>query len=37
VTATNEDFSDQELEFFRRGDELDRAAGDTSEAPDSDA
>ena len=37
VTATTEDFSDQELDFFRRGDELHPPAGDTSEAPDADA
>lgn len=37
LTATTEDFSDQELDFFRRGDELHPPAGDTSEAPDSDA
>ena len=36
LTAT-EDFSDQELDFFRRGDELHPPAGDTSEAPEADA
>jgi hypothetical protein len=37
VTANNEDFSDQELDFFKRGDEPETCAGDTSDAPDSDA
>ena len=36
VTGTD-DFSDQELDFFRRGDELHPPATDTNEAPDSDA
>jgi len=37
MTASTEDFSDQELDFFRRGDELHPPAGDSSDAPDSDA
>jgi hypothetical protein len=37
LTSATEDFSDQELDFFRRGDELHPPAGDTNEAPDSDA
>ena len=37
MTTTNEDFSDQELDFFRRGDELHPPATDAGEAPDSDA
>jgi hypothetical protein len=37
MTSTSEDFSDQELDFFKRGDELHPPAADTGEAPDSDA
>jgi hypothetical protein len=37
LTATTEDFSDQELDFFKRGDELHAPASETGEAPDSDA
>jgi hypothetical protein len=37
VTASTEDFSDQELDFFRRGDELHQPAGDSPDASDSDA
>lgn len=37
MTATTEDFSDQELDFFRRGDELHPPATDASDAPESDA
>jgi hypothetical protein len=37
MTSATDEFSDQELEFFRRGDELHPPAGDTSDAPDSDA
>jgi len=37
LTATTEDFSDQELDFFRRGDELHEPPGEASDAADSDA
>jgi len=37
MTATTEDFSDQELDFFRRGDELHPPAGDATDTSDSDA
>jgi hypothetical protein len=37
LTATTEDFSDQELDFFRRGDELERPAGDKPDPSDADA
>ena len=37
LTATTEDFSDQELEFFRRGDELNPPTGEASDSSDADA
>jgi hypothetical protein len=37
VTSALEDFSDQELDFFKRGDELHPPAGESPEAPDADA
>jgi hypothetical protein len=37
LTASTEEFSDQELEFFRRGDELETPAGDKPDASDADA
>ena len=37
MTSNSEDFSDQELDFFKRGDELHPPAGDAGETPDSDA
>jgi hypothetical protein len=37
LTASSEVFSEQELDFFRRGDELHPPSGDASEASESDA
>jgi hypothetical protein len=37
AVTTNEDFSDEELDFFRRGDELHPPATDPAETPDGDA
>jgi hypothetical protein len=37
ATAAPEVFSEQEMDFFRRGDELHAPSADASETPDSDA
>jgi hypothetical protein len=37
AVTTPEDFSDQELDFFKRGDELHPPAGEPAETPDGDA
>jgi hypothetical protein len=37
ATAASEVFSELELEFFRRGDELHASSADSSEAPEPDA
>jgi hypothetical protein len=37
LTTSTEDFSDQELDFFKRGDELQLPASDSTETPDADA
>jgi hypothetical protein len=37
MTLATEDFSQQELDFFKRGDELHPPVSETSDAPDADA